>query len=121
VQDKEGLNSSLVQMGTGAIVSNTVAAPTFNPAGGATSSVTLSTTTAGASIRYTTDGSTLDQRNGLHGADCGDRRGHHPGDCVPGGMDEQQRGVGEFHFVNRWIGHIHLAGIGRSAEFPHPE
>ena len=42
-------------------IGNSVAPPTFNPPGGsypATQTVTLSTTTAGASIRYTVDGST---------------------------------------------------------------
>ncbi len=42
-------------------IGNTVAPPTFNPPGGSytgTQTVTLSTTTAGASIRYTVDGST---------------------------------------------------------------
>jgi hypothetical protein len=44
-----------------ALYSIPVATPTFSPAGGTytgTQNVTLSTTTAGASIRYTTDGST---------------------------------------------------------------
>jgi hypothetical protein len=43
------------------IYAQTVATPTFNPAAGTystTQSVTLSTTTGGATIRYTTDGST---------------------------------------------------------------
>ena len=43
------------------MVSSTVATPTFNPPAGTysgTQSVTISTTTAGASIRYTTNGST---------------------------------------------------------------
>jgi unsaturated rhamnogalacturonyl hydrolase len=45
----------------------TVAAPTFNPGGGTFSSaqtVTVSTTTSGASIRYTTDGSTPSETAG---------------------------------------------------------
>jgi alpha-galactosidase len=46
---------------TGSGVVNQVAAPTFSPAGGtyaSAPSVTISTTTSGASIRYTLDGST---------------------------------------------------------------
>jgi hypothetical protein len=45
----------------------TVAAPTFNPAGGtftSAQSVTIATTTSGASIRYTTDGSTPSSTTG---------------------------------------------------------
>jgi len=55
-----GWTSSSVATATYTIT-GTVATPTFSPAGGtysATQTVTLSTTTPGASIRYTTDGST---------------------------------------------------------------
>ncbi|WP_027346937.1 chitobiase/beta-hexosaminidase C-terminal domain-containing protein [Hamadaea tsunoensis] len=56
-----GQTNSAVASATYTINTSTVATPTFNPPGGSyssTQSVTLSTTTAGASIRYTLDGST---------------------------------------------------------------
>jgi unsaturated rhamnogalacturonyl hydrolase len=57
-----GLSDSFVASDTYTIqAATTVAAPTFTPAGGTYSSaqnVSISTTTAGASIRYTVDGST---------------------------------------------------------------
>ena len=49
------------------MASSTVATPTFNPPAGSYSSaqsVTISSTTAGASIRYTTDGSTPSETGG---------------------------------------------------------
>jgi len=53
------MTDSGVASGTYTVSSGTVATPTFNPAPGAyTGPVSLSTTTAGATIRYTTDGST---------------------------------------------------------------
>jgi hypothetical protein len=58
---KSGSTDSSVTSATYTINAATVAAPTFSPAGGTYStaqSVTISTTTTGASIRYTTDGST---------------------------------------------------------------
>lgn len=57
---RSGWTTSSVTSGTYTIAP-LVAAPTFSPAAGAYASpqdITLSTTTAGASIRYTTDGST---------------------------------------------------------------
>lgn len=61
--DNEGLNSTWQQMGTWTVGSSggTVATPTMNPAPGnypTAQTVSLSTATSGASIRYTTDGST---------------------------------------------------------------
>jgi hypothetical protein len=57
-----GLTNSAVATATYTIgTTATVATPTFNPAGGTyatAQSVTIATTTAGASIRYTVDGST---------------------------------------------------------------
>ena len=55
---KSGLSNSAVASGNYTIQ---CAAPTFSPAAGAygsTQTVTISTTTSGASIRYTTDGTT---------------------------------------------------------------
>jgi hypothetical protein len=56
-----GLADSAVTSATYTITLPQTAAPTFTPAGGiytAAQSVTITTTTSGASIRYTTDGST---------------------------------------------------------------
>ncbi len=61
---KSGLTDSSVTSATYEIV---VAAPAFNPGGGTYSSaqsVTITTVTSGATIRYTTDGSTPSQSNG---------------------------------------------------------
>ncbi len=59
---KSGMSDSAITSATYTIgVVAQVAAPTFNPAGGTYSSaqsVTISTTTSGASLRYTLDGST---------------------------------------------------------------
>lgn len=59
---KSGLNDSATVSATYTISAvNTVAAPTFSPAGGTYSSaqtITLACSTNGATIRYTTDGST---------------------------------------------------------------
>jgi hypothetical protein len=60
---KSGMTDSAVASADYTISSGggTVAAPTFSPPGGtysSTQSVTISSTTSGASIRYTTDGST---------------------------------------------------------------
>src|SRR5207237_6259328 len=58
---KAGLADSAVTSGTYTITLPVAAAPTFSPAGGSyatAQTVTIGTTTAGASIRYTTDGST---------------------------------------------------------------
>jgi Chitobiase/beta-hexosaminidase C-terminal domain/PQQ enzyme repeat len=59
-----GTASALVVYG---LLNNTVAAPTFSPGGGTYSSaqsVTISTSTSGASINYTTDGSTPSPTHG---------------------------------------------------------
>jgi hypothetical protein len=62
---KSGMTDSGVASGTYTVSSGTVATPTFNPAPGAyTTPVSLSTTTSGATIRYTTDGSTPTETNG---------------------------------------------------------
>jgi unsaturated rhamnogalacturonyl hydrolase len=58
------VTSAIYTISTGG---STVAKPTFNPSGGTFSSaqtVTISTTTGGASIRYTTDGSTPSETAG---------------------------------------------------------
>src|SRR5262249_27355637 len=54
-----GFTDSAVASASYTVSSGTVATPTFNPAAGAyTQPVAISTTTSGAAIRYTTDGST---------------------------------------------------------------
>jgi hypothetical protein len=58
---ESGFTNSSVTSATYTISQPQAAAPTFSPAGGtytSTQSVTISTATSGASIRYTTDGST---------------------------------------------------------------
>jgi endoglucanase len=58
---ESGMTDSAVSSATYTITQPQVAAPTFSPGGGSYSTaqtVTVSTTTSGASIRYTTDGST---------------------------------------------------------------
>src|SRR5579859_5349176 len=64
---ESGMTDSSVSSATYTINLPQVAAPTFNPVGGsysAAQSVTISTTTSGASIRYTTDGSTPSETAG---------------------------------------------------------
>ncbi len=67
---KSGLNDSAISSATYTISSvSQVAAPVFSPAGGTYSSaqnVTISCATAGASIRYTTDGSTPTASSALY-------------------------------------------------------
>src|SRR5262249_16691651 len=54
-----GMTDSAVASGTYTVSNGAVATPSFNPAPGAyTQPVSISTTTPGATIRYTTDGST---------------------------------------------------------------
>ena len=96
------------------------AAPTFNPAAGAygpAQSVTISTTTSGASIRYTTNGTTpvLDRRHGVQ------QPGEHLRDLDAGGhrlrdgLAEQHRDLGRLHHQRRLChpdlqpggGHLH--------------
>jgi hypothetical protein len=58
---ESGMTDSTVSSATYTITAPQVAAPTFSPGGGSYSTaqtVTISSTTSGASIRYTTDGST---------------------------------------------------------------
>ena len=60
-------NDSVVVSNTYSIYNGTVAAPTFSPGGGSYSSaqtVTISTSTPGATIRYTTDGSAPTESHG---------------------------------------------------------
>jgi hypothetical protein len=64
---KSGMTDSAVASGVFTINLPVVATPTFNPAAGTYSSaqsVTISTTTGGATIRYTTDGSTPSSSSG---------------------------------------------------------
>jgi MYXO-CTERM domain-containing protein len=63
-----GLSDSLLGTATYSILNTTVAAPTFSLAGGAVSdgtAVTISSATSGASIAYTTDGSTPQEIGGI--------------------------------------------------------
>jgi MYXO-CTERM domain-containing protein len=63
-----GLTDSSVDTATYGILNTTVTAPTFNPGGGAVSNgtaVTISSATSGASIAYTTDGSTPAEIGGI--------------------------------------------------------
>jgi hypothetical protein len=60
-----GMTDSGVASGTYTVSSGTVATPTFNPAPGAYSQpVSISTTTTGATIRYTTNGTAPTETNG---------------------------------------------------------
>src|SRR5579859_5679925 len=64
---ESGMSDSSVSSATYTINLPQVDAPTFSPGGGSytsAQSVTISTTTSGASIRYTTDGSTPSETNG---------------------------------------------------------
>jgi hypothetical protein len=63
---KSGMTDSAVTSGTYTVSSGTVATPTFNPPPGAyTQPVAISTITPGATIRYTTNGTTPSQTNGI--------------------------------------------------------
>jgi hypothetical protein len=62
---KSGMTDSAVASGTYTVSSGTVATPTFNPPPGTyTQPVAISTTTPGATIRYTLDGSTPSETAG---------------------------------------------------------
>lgn len=60
-----GMTDSGIASGTYTVSSGTVAIPTFNPLPGTyTQPVSITTTTPGATIRYTTDGTTPSETNG---------------------------------------------------------
>ena len=102
---KTGLMNSGVASGIYTI-NGTCATPTFNPAAGTfttSTSVTISTTTGGASIRYTTNGTTpmFDRRHSVQQRGEHHRDGHAAGHRLRDRLYQQCRGLRSLHHTVR--------------------